>query len=167
MKNLEIERKFLVDKNKWASAGRPPGILYIQGYLSIDQEKIIRVRVAGNTGFITVKGKSEILIRSEYEYVIPVEEARDLLKMFTRNQIEKTRYRVPVGNFIFEVDEFHGMNKGLFLAEVELSSPADVFEKPQWLGKEVTENIQYYNAYLSENPFIFWGEQESLVNKNP
>lgn len=156
MKNLEIERKFLVDKERWALMVKPQGVLYLQGYLSIDKDKVIRVRIAGKNGFITIKGNSNTIVHTEYEFAIPAEDAQELLVLYTRGRIEKIRYRIPVGNYIFEVDEFLGMNEGLLLAEIELRGPEDVFEKPEWLGKEVTGDERYYNVYLSKKPYIGW-----------
>ncbi|MCK9421102.1 MAG: CYTH domain-containing protein [Bacteroidales bacterium] len=156
MKNLEIERKFLVDKEKWSLTVKPQGVLYIQGYLSIDDDKVVRVRMTGKNGFITIKGNSKTITHPEYEYAIPVEDAHELLELYTRERIEKTRYRIPVGNYIFEVDKFVGLNEGLLLAEIELNRPEDVFEKPEWLGKEVTGDERYYNAYLSKKPYMSW-----------
>jgi CYTH domain-containing protein len=156
LNHLEIERKFLVDREKWLKVVRPAGILYRQGYLSIDPLKTIRVRVAGDRGSITIKGKAEGIIRSEFEYSIPAGEATLLIDRFTRNIVEKTRYRVPVGDHVFDVDEFHGMNDGLLMAEIELGHSSEEFKKPDWLGEEVTDNPRYYNSYLSQNPYFTW-----------
>jgi len=153
MKNLEIERKYLVDHEEWLLTAKPPGISYIQGYLSIDDDKIIRVRVAGDKGFLTIKGKSETFSHPEFEYPIPADEARDLLRLFTTTLVEKVRFRIPAGKLVWEVDEFHGANEGLILAEIELNSEDDLFEKPAWVGDEVTADECYYNAYLSLNPY--------------
>ncbi|MCX6304253.1 MAG: CYTH domain-containing protein [Bacteroidetes bacterium] len=156
MNNVETERKFLVDKEKWALLNKPAGTAYIQGYLSIDEEKVVRVRVAGDKGFLTIKGKSDTLSHPEYEYAIPVEDAGNLLRLFTSSRIEKTRTRIPAGNYVWEVDEFHGENEGLLMAEIELEKPEDIFEKPDWLGTEVTGDKRYYNSYLSLKPFGAW-----------
>ena len=159
MKHLEIERKFLVDKKKWSLTVKAAGVSYIQGYLSIDSDKIVRVRVAGDQGFLTIKGKSETFSHPEFEYLIPVEDARELILQYTTTRIEKIRTRIPTGNHVWEVDEFQGENEGLLMAEIELESPEDFFEKPAWLGKEVTSDNRYYNAYLSLFPFRTWQEK--------
>ena len=153
MKNVETERKFLVDHEKWASLEKPPGISYIQGYLCIDSDKVVRVRVAGEKGFLTIKGKPATISRPEYEYAIPAEEAREMLQLFTTVQVEKVRTRIPSGVHVWEVDEFHGANEGLIVAEIELENADDLFDKPAWLGKEVTGDKRYYNAWLSLHPF--------------
>jgi CYTH domain-containing protein len=159
MKHLEIERKFLVEKEKWSLTPKPDGDSYIQGYLSIDEDKIVRVRVASDLGFLTIKGKSETYSHPEFEYSIPVDDARELIFQYTTTQIEKIRTRIRAGNHVWEVDEFHGENEGLLMAEIELESPEDFFEKPAWLGKEVTGDKRYYNAYLSLYPFRSWQEK--------
>ena len=153
---MEIERKFLVQKDKWLSVSKPPGILYIQGYLSIDEAKVIRVRVAGEQGFLTIKGKSETFSHPEYEYSIPVDDARELINRFTTTQVEKVRIRIPAGKHVWEVDEFRGENKGLLMAEIELEHPDEVFEKPEWVGEEVTGDKRYYNSYLARYPYKGW-----------
>ena len=156
MKNMEIERKFLVQKEKWLVVSKQAGILYIQGYLSIDDDKVIRVRVAGERGFLTIKGKSETFSHPEFEYEIPVDDARELLKQYTKNRVEKVRTRIPAGNYVWEVDEFLGENEGLLMAEIELEIPEDIFEKPAWLGEEVTGDARYYNSYLAGKPYGRW-----------
>lgn len=161
MKNLEIERKFLVDKEKWQEISKPQGVSFIQGYLSIDENKSVRVRVAGNKGFLTIKGRSETFSHPEYEYSIPAEEARELIEEFAGNRIEKTRTRIRAGAHVWEVDEFHGENEGLLMAEIELQSPEEHFERPGWLGEEVTGDGRYYNAWLSMNPFSAWNGKTS------
>ncbi len=156
MKNLEIERKFLVDRIKWSLPAKPPGTEYLQGYLSIDEEKVVRVRVAGDKGFLTIKGKSETFSHPEFEYEIPVDDATELITQYTVSRVEKTRTRIPAGNHTWEVDEFHGENEGLLMAEIELKSPGEIFDTPDWLGEEVTGDKRYYNAYLSLHPFRTW-----------
>ncbi|MCX6269189.1 MAG: CYTH domain-containing protein [Bacteroidetes bacterium] len=156
MKNLEIERKFLVDKDKWSITSKPDGTSYIQGYLSIDDEKTVRVRVAGNSGFLTIKGKSETICHPEYEYAIPADDALELIRRYALSAVEKVRTRISFKNHVWEVDEFHGNNEGLLMAEIELESPEEVFEKPEWLREEVTGDPRYYNSRLSLNPFTQW-----------
>ena len=156
MKNLEIERKFLVKRDKWDKVARPEGIRYIQGYLSIDDEKVIRVRIAGNKGFLTIKGRSETIARPEFEYEIPEEDAVFMIDRYTKGIIEKTRYTLEFHGNFWEVDEFHGLNEGLILAEIELITPDWQFDLPEWIGEEVTGDHRYYNSFLSENPFKEW-----------
>lgn len=149
----EIERKFLVRGDFKSQAFRSERI--IQGYLSSVPERTVRVRIKGNEGFITIKGLSNAsgLTRYEWEKEIPVDEARELLQLSEPGMIDKTRYLVQVGKHVFEVDEFYGENEGLILAEIELQSEDEPFEKPEWLGKEVTGDPRYYNAMLSKKPY--------------
>lgn len=154
----EIERKFLIldTPNFRKEAFRNTRI--VQGYLNSEAERTVRVRIRGEQGFLTIKGKSSSdgLSRFEWEQEIPVAEAEDLLKLCEPGIIEKTRYEIRHGNHIFEADEFAGENEGLLLAEVELEHPEEKIDKPGWLGKEVTGNKKYYNSYLSKFPFKEW-----------
>jgi adenylate cyclase len=152
----EIERKFLIAGDFRSKAERATHI--VQGYLSSASERIVRVRVSGKNGFITVKGMADQsgIERFEWEKKIPVKEAEELLNLCEPGVIEKTRYRIKSGKHIFEVDEFHGDNEGLIVAEIELSSADEFFERPAWLGKEVTGDQRYYNSYLSRNPYSGW-----------
>lgn len=149
----EIERKFLVRGDFKSQAFRSERIT--QGYLSSVPERTVRVRIKGNEGFITIKGLSNAsgLTRYEWEKEIPVDEARELLQLSEPGMIDKTRYLVQVGKHVIEVDEFLGENEGLILAEIELQSEDEPFEKPEWLGKEVTGDPRYYNAMLSKKPY--------------
>lgn len=152
----EIERKFLVRGDFKSQAFRSERIT--QGYLSSVPERTVRVRIKGNEGFITIKGQSNAsgLTRYEWEKEIPVDEARELLQLSEPGMIDKTRYLVQVGKHVFEVDEFYGENEGLILAEIELQSEDEPFEKPEWLGKEVTGDPRYYNAMLSKKPYKYF-----------
>lgn len=152
----EIERKFLVKGEFKKFAAKQTRIT--QGYLSSVPERTVRVRVKGDKGFITIKGIGNAAGASRYEWEkeIPVTEVNELLKICEPGVIDKTRYNVPIGNFTFEVDEFYGENEGLVVAEVELKSESDVFEKPEWLGVEVTGDVKYYNSMLMKNPFTKW-----------
>ncbi|SDK82203.1 CYTH domain-containing protein [Salinimicrobium catena] len=154
----EIERKFLVPAIQPVieEAFRQTRIL--QGYLNSDPDRTVRVRIKGSEAFLTVKGRSSKsgMSRFEWEKEISVPEAEDLLKICEPGAIEKVRYEVKAGDHIFEVDEFFGANEGLLLAEIELSSEEEKFEKPSWLGKEVTGNKMYYNSYLSKFPYKEW-----------
>lgn len=154
---IEIERKFLVTKDAFLKQFKNKNRI-IQGYLSSVPERTVRVRIKGNKGFLTIKGKSNKsgLSRMEWEKEIDVNEAESLLEICESGVIDKIRYEVEFGNHIIEVDVFEGNNKGLILAEIELQSENESFEKPDWLGKEVTGNVKYYNAYLSKNPFANW-----------
>lgn len=155
----EIERKFLVKDDFIGQAGE--SLLIIQAYLSLDKERTVRIRIQNEQAFLTIKGKSNVsgLSRYEWEKEIDQSEAKELLKLAIGSSIEKIRYRIPVGNHVFEVDVFSGENEGLVLAEVELQSEAEVFEKPEWLGKEVSGDPRYYNANLVLNPFNKWREK--------
>ena len=154
---IEIERKFLVTSEAFKKEAFAQNRI-AQGYLSSVPERTVRVRIKGDKGFLTIKGASNEtgLSRFEWEKEIPIEEATALLKLCEKGIIDKTRFEVKIGNHIFEVDEFYGENEGLIIAEVELKSETEAFEKPVWLGKEVTNDIRYYNSYLSKNPFTNW-----------
>lgn len=154
--SLEIERKFLVKGDYRTFSHQHVEIA--QGYLSSVPERSVRVRIKGEKGFLTVKGmgSDDGVSRFEWEKEISLTDARDLLQLCEAGKIEKTRYLVEVENHIFEVDEFSGDNAGLVVAEVELSAVDEQFEKPNWLGKEVTGVEKYYNSALSRNPFKNW-----------
>ncbi len=152
----EIERKFLVKDGFKQYAFTSARIT--QGYLSSVPERIVRVRVSGEKGFLTIKGISNLsgMSRYEWEKEIAVTEARELLVLCEPGIIDKTRYLVQVGAYTFEVDEFYGDNQGLVVAEVELGSEEELYEKPDWLGTEVTGDIRYYNSNLIFEPFTRW-----------
>ena len=154
---IEIERKFLVSSDAFKNDALRKNHI-AQGYLNSAPERVVRVRIKGDTGYLTIKGKSNEtgLSRFEWEKKIPLEEAKALLLLCEKGIIEKNRYEVPVGKHLFEVDEFFGENEGLLLAEVELQSESEFFEKPHWLGDEVTQDQRYYNSYVSKNPFTSW-----------
>ena len=152
----EIERKFLVKGDFKSLVHKSERI--VQGYLSSVPERAVRVRIKGDKGFITVKGIGNDAGTSRYEWEkeIPVEDVTNLLKICEPGVIDKTRYQVKEGNHIFEIDEFYGENEGLTIAEVELNDENEVFNKPNWLGDEVTGEVKYYNAMLMKNPFTKW-----------
>jgi adenylate cyclase len=154
---IEIERKFLVSSDAFKSFALRKNHI-AQGYLNSNPERTVRVRIKGEKGFLTIKGKSNEsgLSRFEWEKEITVTEAQELLALCKKGVIEKTRYEIPLGHHLFEVDEFHGENEGLIIAEVELQSENEIFEKPNWLGKEVSHDERYYNSYLSQHPFTSW-----------
>lgn len=130
-----------------------------QGFLSTDKERVVRVRIQGKLAFLTVKGSSQGIARAEYEYRIPVDDARYMLhNLCIRPTIEKNRYRINVEGYTWEVDEFLGENEGLVIAEIELRSQGSRFTLPEWIGEEVTNNPMYYNTYLVKNPYKTWGK---------
>jgi adenylate cyclase len=152
----EIERKFLAKEGYKQFAFTHTRIT--QGYLSSVPERIVRVRKNGEKGYITIKGVSNLtgMSRYEWEKEIPVDEAMELLALCETGIIDKIRFLVQVGKFTFEVDEFYGENEGLVVAEVELSFEEELFDKPEWLGEEVTGDKRYYNSKLAKNPFSGW-----------
>ncbi|WP_343586857.1 CYTH domain-containing protein [Flavobacterium sp.] len=154
---IEIERKFLVKSDDFKKQAFAQNDI-AQGYLSSVPERTVRVRIKGHKGYITIKGISNTagMSRFEWENEIPLDEAKELLKLCEKGKIEKTRYEIKSGNHVFEVDEFYGENDGLIMAEIELNSEDETFEKPEWLGEEVTNDERYYNAYLSKNPYKDW-----------
>lgn len=154
----EIERKFLVSSDAWRSGGAE-GKRYRQGYLLNSEGRTVRVRLSGKDAWLTVKGARVGLTRPEFEYPIPVSDAEAMLATLCDGSlVEKTRYRVPVGEHVWEVDVFHGDNAGLVLAEIELGHESETFERPEWLGQEVSDDPHYYSGYLARVPFSSWGQ---------
>jgi adenylate cyclase len=150
----EIERKFLVTGEAWRKGEVSD---YRQGYLSIDKQRTVRVRVAGDVARLTVKGITEGATRAEYEYPIPVADAKSMLEtLCLRPLIEKRRYRIRHGGMTWEIDEFLGENAGLVVAEIELETVQQPFDKPSWVGEEVTSDPRYYNANLVTRPYTTW-----------
>ncbi|THD30351.1 CYTH domain-containing protein [uncultured Flavobacterium sp.] len=154
---LEIERKFLVNSDQFKTLAFAKNHI-AQGYLNSHPERTVRIRIKGESGFLTIKGKGNEsgVSRFEWETEIPLMEARHLIQLCEKGVIDKIRYEVRFGNHIFEVDEFFGDNEGLVIAEVELKSEDEIFEKPDWLGSEVTNDERYYNAFLSQHPYKTW-----------
>ena len=154
---IEIERKYLVSNDKFKSLSHKATRI-TQGYLNSDKARTVRVRVMGEQGFLTIKGLSNQagLSRFEWEKEIAISEAEALLSLCEKGAIDKIRYNIMHENHLFEVDVFFGENEGLIVAEIELQSENESFEKPIWLGEEVTNDIRYYNSYLSKNPFKKW-----------
>ncbi len=150
----EIERKFLIDKDRLPDL--PQGTLIRQGYLHLGDSHTVRVRVKGNQGFITIKGATESLSRSEFEYEIPHEDALFLLEAYCKNAVVKRRSVYEYKGHFWEIDIFEGLNTGLLIAELELKSETEVFEKPDWLGEEVSFDERYRNSSLSVTPFTEW-----------
>ncbi len=154
---LEIEHKFLVKGDAYRSLAEP--VLYRQGYLCMNTKKEVRVRLAGETAFITIKSKINDTVRQEFEYNIPAEDAQLMLNESCENLIvEKYRYRIPFAGKVWEVDEFLGENAGLVVAEIELEYEGEPFEEPDWIGKEVSSDDRYLNAALAMNPYKNWNK---------
>ena len=153
----EIERKFLVNSSDFKNESFRQNRI-VQGYLSTVPERTVRVRIKGEKGYLTIKGKGNDsgMSRLEWEKEIPLNEAEMLLSLCEKGVVDKIRYEIKKGNHVFEVDVFQGENEGLIIAEIELNSESETFEKPNWLGEEVTNDERYYNAYLSKNPFKEW-----------
>jgi adenylate cyclase len=153
----EIERKFLVGNDVWRTLAEPVEIR--QGYLSDDPQRIVRVRIAGNRAWLTVKGRSRGASRCEYEYEIPIADAREMLEnLCLRPTLEKRRSRIPHAGLVWEVDEFLGENTGLIVAEVELASETQPVDLPPWIAGEVTGDSRYYNSNLLKNPYSRWSQ---------
>lgn len=154
---LEIEHKFLVNSTAYRNLAKP--VLYRQGYLAVLPDKIIRVRTVGDAGFITIKVRVSALTRKEFEYEIPLSDTIEMLdEMCIGPVVEKYRYTVEYKNSIWEVDEFLGDNAGLVVAEIEVATEGQLFEKPDWVGEEVTHNPRYLNSNLSKFPFNTWNK---------
>lgn len=150
----EIERKFLVTGNAWRQG---EGVCFSQGYLNRDKDRTVRVRIAGEQAFLTIKGRTEGASRAEFEYEIPLADGQALLALCERPLIDKIRRVVVHAGNTWEVDEFLGENAGLVVAEIELQSEDQPFELPNWLGAEVTHDARYFNSSLSSHPFGVWG----------
>ncbi|MBN2357215.1 CYTH domain-containing protein [candidate division KSB1 bacterium] len=156
---MEIERKFLVVGDAWR--GLTEGVLFRQGYLSIERERVVRVRIAGDRAFLTIKGITRGISRQEYEYPIPLHHAEQMLQeLCVKPIIEKKRYQISFKSCLWSVDEFLGENEGLIIAEIELASEEVAFEKPDWVGAEVSSDPRYFNANLVEQPFRSWGRRK-------
>ena len=154
----EIERKFLVKSEEWRTLGT--GTIYRQGYIATKKGTTVRVRLAGNQGYITIKGTSKGISRAEYEYPIPTEDAQEMLDNLCEPPlIEKTRYKIEIAGLIWEVDEFSGKNQGLIVAEVELTDANQTIEMPDWIGQEVSDDTRYYNANLAQHPYSEWSNK--------
>lgn len=154
---IEIEKKFLVLNDSFKVAAFNKNRI-TQGYLSSVPERTVRVRIKGDKGYLTIKGLSNVtgMSRFEWEKEIPVDEAKKLLLLCEEGVIDKTRFEIKIDNHIFEVDEFYAENEGLIIAEIELNFETETFNKPNWLGEEVTKDKRYYNSYLSNHPYKKW-----------
>jgi len=151
----EIERKFLVNSDEFKQLAK--GIHYRQGYMSRGEKGVVRVRVAGDKGYLTIKGRKSGISRSEYEYEIPVADAVEMLdELCSKPDIEKYRYCVDYEGFVWEVDEFLGANAGLIVAEIELPAEDTLFTKPSWIAAEVSHDARYFNSNLIKHPYSEW-----------
>ncbi len=152
---IEIERKFLLTGDEWRKLAQ--GVYYRQGYLNSAKERTVRVRTINDKGFLTIKGITVGVTRLEFEYEIPKDECNEMLDdLVEKPVIEKNRYKVDYGGFVWEIDEFLGENQGLIVAEIELESEDQKFEKPEWVGKEVTGDPKFFNSNLMNNPYARW-----------
>lgn len=154
---VETERKFLVTGEDWRFLGRP--LPYAQGYLQRGSGRTVRVRIAGDEAFLTVKGPVTGITRQEFEYPVPLEDARAMLTLCEGPVVLKTRTKIRIGSHLWEVDEFSGENAGLVVAEVELSDPEERVDAPSWIGAEVTGDPRYYNSNLTIHPYREWMNQ--------
>ncbi len=155
----ETEKKFLIKNENWRKLGTTQQ--YCQGYLSSKPECTIRIRITGDKSFLTIKGENTGDTRLEFEYEIPAGDASEMLQTLCHKPlIEKNRTKIPHKGFIWEVDEFFGENKGLILAEIELEHTGQTFQKPDWIGEEVTDDPRYYNSNLVTFPYSLWGKEE-------
>ena len=153
----EIERKFLVCSEGWRDLAE--GRRYRQGYLSTHKARSVRVRTIGEKGYLTIKGPSKGITRAEFEYEIPLADANAMLDtLCERPLIDKIRFCIPFAGLTWEVDEFFGENAGLVVAEVELGDEAQRFERPAWVGREVSDDPRYFNASLIANPYQNWAD---------
>ncbi len=150
----EIERKYLVHLDLFKPENE--GTEIRQGYLNTVKERTVRVRIKGDKAFLTIKGKVEGITRPEFEYLIPLEDAQELLNLCEPYLIEKIRYHIQYEGLLWEVDVFKGINEGLVVAEIELESEDQTFEKPDWVGEEVTQDFRYYNSNLTRHPYTLW-----------
>lgn len=166
MSGLEIERKFLVCSDDYKRQAYDSSRIS-QGYICRGHGRTVRVRIRDQRGYLTIKGPSNAdgISRYEFEKEITLEEATELMKLCDPSLIDKTRYLVKSGSHTFEVDEFYGDNEGLVIAEVELQSEDESFEKPEFIGQEVTGIRRYYNGHLSTHPYSAWGEEEKVPSR--
>ena len=151
----EIERKFLLRDDRWRALGQ--GVTMRQGYLSTDPDRVVRVRIAGDAAFLTIKSRMVGVTRGEWEYPLPLDEAQTLLaSVCLQPIIDKLRYRIAHAGMVWEVDEFFGENAGLIVAEIELAAEDQAFDKPDWIGAEVTHDARYFNSNLLRLPYVNW-----------
>lgn len=153
--SIEIERRFLLKNDDWRRLASAPQTLQ-QGYLSVEKERTIRVRIVNDQAWLTLKGYISDVSRSEFEYDIPLVHAQTIMATMCPFKMEKKRYQVEFGGFTFEIDEYFGDNAPLIVAEIELPSEETPFAKPDWLGEEITSEGKFTNAYLSKHPYSTW-----------
>ena len=157
---IEIEKKFLLKNDDWRELG--PGVDYCQGYLNTEKSRTVRVRTIGNKGFLTIKGISRGAVRQEFEYEIPIDDAKKMLDTLCKQPlIRKKRYRIKTNDMVWEVDEFFDGNEGLVLAEVELAHEHQEFTIPDWVSREVTGDPRYYNSSLVKTPYSSWDNNKT------
>ena len=156
MMGIEIERKFLVNHEKWKQLSKPVGNTYKQGYILSDEKRTVRIRVTDDAAYITLKGGTSGISRNEFEYTIPVPDGNEILEGFATSSIDKVRYKITYGGNVWEVDVFAGDNDGLIVAEIELDSEDQPFDKPDWVTDEVSDDYLYTNASLSVSPYKLW-----------
>lgn len=157
---IEIEHKFLLANNKWRQQ-ISHSVIYQQGYLQSDTQSSIRVRVSDTNAWLNIKSATPGNHRHEFEYVIPLDEAKEILQLLCKKPIiDKTRHFINIGQHTWEIDEFHGDNDGLIIAEIELSELNEEFNKPDWLGAEVTNDLRYYNNSLAKIPYKNWKDTQ-------
>ena len=155
--NKEIERKYLVKSNNWQKLAK--GVFYCQGYIRTSGKQTVRIRIIGQQGYLTLKGENIGSTRAEFEYPIPITDAREILAtLCDRPLIEKIRYKIPQGDLIWEVDEFLGENAGLVIAEVELTDENQEIKLPEWIDRQVTDP-KYYNSNLAKHPYSQWQDE--------
>ena len=162
---VEIERKFLVRGEIWRRDST--GVSYAQGYFCRGSGRTVRVRIAGSEAFLTIKGPVNGISRQEFEYPIPLKDAKAMLPLCDGPTIEKLRFRIPYGEHVWEVDEFQGDNEGLVIAEVELADEQEQVDPPPWVGREVTGDPRYYNSNLTIHPYREWKQRESDKDWEP
>ena len=158
----EIERKFLVSSDAWRHG--VSGVPYSQGYISRGSGRTVRIRIAGNESFITIKGPVSGISRAEFEYPIPLEDARQLLSLCEGPIIQKQRFHIRHEGALWEVDEFEGANSGLVIAEIELKHPDEEVSLPGWIGKEVSGDSRYYNSNLTHHPYNQWHDRSAAAS---
>ena len=152
---IEIERKFLITGNDWRKGAQSSK--YRQGYIFAEKKGVVRVRTIDQKGYLTIKSAPVGLKRQEYEYEIPLADANAMLDNLCENYIvEKKRYKIKFADHVWEIDEFTGRNEGLLLAEIELSDENESFERPPWIGEEISQDSKYHNSNLSKKPFCNW-----------
>lgn len=156
----EVERKYLVTDPDWKAAARPARSTHIeQGYLCADKQRSVRVRIEQDRATLTIKGATKGITRDEFEYPLPLPDAKRLLDLCGRRRVSKRRFAVEYGGKAWVVDEFHGRNEGLVIAEVELRDASDAIDKPAWAGVEVSDRPEYYNSNLARKPVSEWGRR--------